>query len=141
MTGDKAGRPTRPPRQSSSAGNNAAIDEAAIDFAFLDAQTFGDAELRREVLGLFAAQSRRLIPSLPAANPREQADTAHLLKGSARGIGAWAAADSADAYEAAVPERRAALFPALEAAFARVEAAIVAGGPSGNGPGNARGLA
>ena len=117
------------------------MDDGAIDGAFLDAQTFGDAELRREVLGLFAAQLRRLIPGLPAATPREQADTAHLLKGSARGIGAWAAADSADAYEAAAPERRAALFPALQAAFARVEAAIVAEGTNGPVAKDARGLA
>ncbi len=93
------------------------------------------------MLGLFVTQLRRLIPGLPAAKPREQADTAHLLKGSARGIGAWAAADSADAYEAAAPERRAALFPALEAAFARVEAAILAGGTDGDVPEDARGMA
>ena len=121
--------------------DEAASDAAAIDLTFLDMQTFGDVELRREVLGLFAAQLRRLIPSLPAANPREQADMAHLLKGSARGIGAWAAADSADAYEAATPERRTALFPALEAAFARVEAAINATESEGDVSEDARGAA
>ncbi len=119
MTGDVSGRSTPPHPHSARSGN-----DAAIDVAFLDAQTFGDAALRREVLGLFVAQSRRVVPGLPSLPPRDQADAAHLLKGSARAIGAWAAADSAAAYEGTAPEERAALFPALEAAFTRVADAI-----------------
>ncbi len=105
---------------------------AALDGAFLAVQTFGDPELRREVLGLFVAQSRRVVPTLPGLGPPEQADAAHLLKGSALGIGAWAAAGTAAAYEAAAPDGRAALFPALARAFARVEAAIVADDRNGS---------
>ena len=124
MTRDLAGRASALP---SSSADRA---EPAIDAAFLAAQTFGDGALRREVLGLFVAQSRRVVPSLPRLDPREQADAAHLLTGSARGIGARAAAAIASAYEAAAPAARAALFPSLADAFARVEAAIIAEEPS-----------
>ncbi len=96
---------------------------APIDLTFLHAQTFGDAALRRDVLELFVAQARRVIPGMPGLAPSAQADAAHLLRGSARAIGAWAAATATLAYEAAPPDARAALFPALRDAFARVEAA------------------
>ena len=121
-----AGRGISAARHSSSPDGGT---DAAIDDDFLRAQTFGDVELRRELLGLFVAQLRRLVPNLPRLGPREQADTAHLLKGSARGIGAWAAADVTAAYEAASPEERTVLFPSLEGAFARVEAMIAADDP------------
>ena len=101
-------------------------DGAALDLPFLDAQTFGDRALRREVLGLFVAQARRVIPGLPALPPAAQGDAAHLLKGSARAIGAWAAAAAATAFEAGSPEERVALLPRLERAFASVAAAIAA---------------
>lgn len=95
-----------------------------VDFAFLETQTFSDAALARELLDLFVAQVRRIVPTLPALSPQAQADTAHLLKGSARGIGAWAAAETAAAYEAAPANDRHRDYPALAAAFAATEAAI-----------------
>ena len=98
---------------------------APIDFAFLAKQTFADRALEREVLELFVAQARRVVPTLPHLPAREQADAAHLLKGSARGIGAWAAAASADTYEQAEPAARSALHRDLAGAFAAAEAAIV----------------
>ena len=97
---------------------------APIDFAFLAQQTFGDADLAREVLCLFVDQARRVVPSLPDRGPREQGDAAHLLKGSARGIGAWPAAAIAEAYEAADAEERGAVYPDLVATFAAAGAAI-----------------
>ncbi len=104
----------------------AAASDTAVDFAFLAAQTFEDVELQREVLALFVAQARRVIPSLARLGPREQAAAAHLLKGSARGIGAWHAAAAADAYEAAEAGSRHRSEGDLAAAFAAVAAAIEA---------------
>jgi HPt (histidine-containing phosphotransfer) domain-containing protein len=97
-----------------------------LDFPFLSAQTFDDADLERDVLDLFVAQARQCLPRLANLSSRDQADTAHLLKGSARGIGAWAAAAAAAEYEAAPPEDRAAIFPRLADAFAAVERAVTA---------------
>jgi len=61
-----------------------------LDRAHLDVQTFGDAALARELLGLFAEQCGRLLPGvLDAARPAaERADLAHTLKGSGLGVGA-----------------------------------------------------
>ena len=97
---------------------------SAVDFAFLSTQTFTDLALEREVLELFVEQARRLIADLPLRSPQEQADVAHLLKGSARGIGAWAAADAAERYEQAAPAARGKSFVDLQEAFAQAEAAI-----------------
>jgi len=96
-----------------------------IDFAFLATQTFADRALEREVVALFVAQSRRVVPTLPELSPDEQGQAAHLLKGSARGIGAWTAAAAAERYEQAAPAERAALYVDLSGAFAEAEAAIV----------------
>lgn len=88
------------------------------------AQTFGDGALERELLGLFVAQARRVVPTLPSISAGRQADAAHLLKGSARGIGAWAAAAAAETYEQASAAERPLAYAALTAAFAAVETAI-----------------
>lgn len=97
---------------------------SAVDFTFLAAQTFGDTELERDVLELFVAQARKTLQRLPDLPTAEQADAAHLLKGSARGIGAGAAAAAAEAYEGAASDTRALAFPALARAFASAEHAI-----------------
>ena len=99
---------------------------AAIDFAFLDAQTFGDDDLAREVMELFLEQGRRLLPSLPDLSRDEQTATAHLLKGSCQGIGAHPAADLLQRYDTADAAGRRALQPELATAFAVAEAAIEA---------------
>ena len=61
-----------------------------IDHAYLAQQTFGDGDLARELLGLFAGQCRRLLPGItdPGLDDLHRADLAHTLKGSALGIGA-----------------------------------------------------
>ena len=97
---------------------------SALDLAFLDTQTFGDRALQREVLVLFVEQARRVVPTLPGLPSQEQRDAAHLLKGSARGVGAWAAAAIAEAYELAEPVARAAMHGDLAATFWAAEAAI-----------------
>jgi HPt (histidine-containing phosphotransfer) domain-containing protein len=71
----------------------------ALDAAYLTSQTFGDLELEVELLELFIAQARRLVPQLPNDDVSARADTAHLLKGSARAIGAQLLASVVDAYD------------------------------------------
>ena len=99
---------------------------APIDFAFLDAQTFGDAVLAHEVMVLFVEQARRLLPTLPSLSRVGQTATAHLLKGSCQGIGATAAAALLQRYETADAAGRQALYLELSTAFSAAEAAIEA---------------
>lgn len=100
-------------------------DAPLLDEAHLDAQTFGDVDLAREVLGLFRAQAARLMP-LVAAGEGEKArrDAAHTLKGSARGIGAMRVAALAEACEHALHEGRAPDLEGLGAAIAETDATI-----------------
>ena len=75
-----------------------APDAPAIDLDHLERMTLGERELEREVLRLFAQQSTDLLARLEKL-PREGASLAHTLKGSARGIGAFAVAEAADNLE------------------------------------------
>ena len=75
-----------------------APDGPAIDTDHLSRMTLGERDLEREVLGLFARQSADLLARLERL-PREGAALAHTLKGSARGIGAFAVAQAADELE------------------------------------------
>jgi len=63
--------------------------------------TLGDDSLEREVLGMFSAQSSRLLDAL-ANLPADSAALAHTLKGSARAIGAFEVADAAAYLEAQI---------------------------------------
>lgn len=77
-----------------------AAQARAIDFNHLDAYTAGDHDLIREVLRLFRTQVAQLIGILAEANDAKTwKDTAHGIKGAARGIGAWQAAEAAAAVE------------------------------------------
>jgi HPt (histidine-containing phosphotransfer) domain-containing protein len=73
--------------------------KAPIDLAHLDRQTMGDKALGREVLALFLAQSLSVRDELGQAGPRQRIVLAHGLKGAARGVGAFAVAECADAIE------------------------------------------
>jgi HPt (histidine-containing phosphotransfer) domain-containing protein len=95
-----------------------------IDLAHLSRMTLGDHGLEREVLALFDRQSELLLPRVRAGAPGVIAAAAHTLKGSARGIGAWRVASTAESVEAAVPAEFAAAVDALEAALAETKAAI-----------------
>jgi HPt (histidine-containing phosphotransfer) domain-containing protein len=75
-----------------------APDDPAIDLDHLARMTLGERELEREVLTLFAQQSADLLQRLERL-PREGASLAHTLKGSARGIGAFAVAEAAENLE------------------------------------------
>lgn len=73
----------------------------ALDVAYLTAQTLGDLELEIELLELFVAQARRLVPRLPIEDVIARADAAHLLKGSARAVGAQMLAAAVETYDQA----------------------------------------
>jgi len=92
-------------------------DEGFIDTAHLDRMTLGDEALQREVLTLFVRQSADLVARM-ATFPADMAAIAHTLKGSARGIGAFSAAASAERLERSI-ERGAA-----RAAFSELRDAI-----------------
>jgi HPt (histidine-containing phosphotransfer) domain-containing protein len=76
-------------------------DEGFIDTAHLDRMTLGDEALQREVLTLFVRQSADLVARM-ATFPADMAAIAHTLKGSARGIGAFSAAASAERLERSI---------------------------------------
>jgi HPt (histidine-containing phosphotransfer) domain-containing protein len=70
-----------------------------IDLAHLDEQTFGDAELQREVLHMFQAQVPLLLKALEAAQGDARAEIAHRLKGSCLAVGANQLGDAAGLIE------------------------------------------
>ncbi|WP_284360241.1 Hpt domain-containing protein [Candidatus Phycosocius spiralis] len=73
-----------------------------IDRAHLDRMTGGDQALTLEVLGLFRQQMALWSQSLqPDVAQEDWSDTAHSLKGAARGIGAWALGEVCAQAEAA----------------------------------------
>lgn len=86
-----------------------------LDRAHFDHMTAGDAALQEEVLGLFREQAA--FWSLKLASNDNWRDTAHTLKGSARGIGFWALAEACAAAETAEAA-------SLPEALARVRAAL-----------------
>ena len=83
----------------------------------------------RRRLAMFAEQAARLLAAMTAM-PAETGALAHKLKGSARGIGAYAVADAAADLEAAIRTGRgrsdafAALKEAVTAASAAIEAIL-----------------
>jgi HPt (histidine-containing phosphotransfer) domain-containing protein len=76
-------------------------DDGPISLDQLRRMTLGDADLEREVLGMFSTQSARLLNRLVAL-PDDAPALAHTLKGSARAIGADAVAAAAEALETAI---------------------------------------
>jgi HPt (histidine-containing phosphotransfer) domain-containing protein len=75
--------------------------EHAIDLQHLSKMTLGERALEREVLELFHQQATMLTGRMREAAPAVIAASAHTLKGSARGIGAWRVARAAEAVERA----------------------------------------
>lgn len=72
-----------------------------LDRIHLAAQTADDADLARELLGLFRDECRRILPGLvdPAVDAIVRADLAHGLRGAALGIGAFRVAERGADYE------------------------------------------
>jgi HPt (histidine-containing phosphotransfer) domain-containing protein len=73
----------------------------AIDRARLAEQTFGEADLAREILAMFVIELPALLEALAAASGAGRSDIAHRIKGSSVAIGALDLADRAAALEAA----------------------------------------
>ena len=71
----------------------------SIDRDHLRHMTLGDRNLESEVLRLFDVQAARLVGQMREADPAALAALAHALKGSARGIGAFAVASAAEDLE------------------------------------------
>lgn len=97
-----------------------------IDRVHLFRMTLGDRRLQDEVLDLFDQQIALLVARMDTAPPGAVGTLAHTLKGSARGIGAWAVVEAAEAIEAAVAAGADIAGPvdAMAAAGAAVRAAI-----------------
>ncbi|MER2606604.1 MAG: Hpt domain-containing protein [Siculibacillus sp.] len=99
---------------------------APVDLVHLARQTFGSAELEREVLRLFVDQGADLVGRIARADRIERAALVHRLKGSARSIGAGRVARLTEALEApelAEAEARR-LIGALEEAVGEVESFV-----------------
>ena len=98
--------------------------EQPIDLDHLSRMTLGEASLEREVLALFDRQAGMLLTRMSAASLPVTAASAHTLKGSARGIGAWRVADAAEAVECAKMAELRNAISALGAAVDEARAAI-----------------
>jgi HPt (histidine-containing phosphotransfer) domain-containing protein len=70
-----------------------------IDTEHLFRMTLGELSLQREVLALFDRQADILLPRIRGGTPTVAAASAHTLKGSAVGIGAFKVARAAEAVE------------------------------------------
>ncbi|MEN6543413.1 Hpt domain-containing protein [Parvibaculum sp.] len=94
----------------------------ALDLDHLAQYTLGNRDLEAELLGLFRSQAQLYLDRLgDAADDKEWRDAAHSLKGSARGLGAFALGDIAEEAERMVDRaRRAAMIERLRAAIAAV---------------------
>jgi HPt (histidine-containing phosphotransfer) domain-containing protein len=102
--------------------------EPAIDTAHLKRMTLGERSLEIEVLQLFDRQAGMLLARMNDAPPETIMVFAHTLKGSARGIGAWAVAAAAEAVEGATdgtgPESLADALARLAGSIREAQAAI-----------------
>ena len=79
----------------------ATISGAAIDIEHLSRMTLGELSLQREVLALFDRQADMLLPRIRQGAPTMAAASAHTLKGSAVGIGAFKVARAVEQVEQA----------------------------------------
>jgi HPt (histidine-containing phosphotransfer) domain-containing protein len=75
--------------------------DQVIDTQHLSRMTLGELSLQREVLALFDRQADILLPRIRRGAPVVAAASAHTLKGSAVGIGAFKVARAAEAVEQA----------------------------------------
>ena len=100
-----------------------------IDLVHLARFTLGNRGLEREVLELFAGQMPSLLADLESARTEKAwMVAAHTIKGSARAVGAWQLARTAEAAEALTrnPDRQARQqsIAAVRAAFAEAQVYI-----------------
>lgn len=102
-----------------------------VDLTHLARYTLGERALEREVLELFCTQSVLYLEQLKAAlSDKAWKEAAHSLKGSARAVGAWRAAQAAERAEAlqgdGLIQFRAAQISEIEASLREAEAYITA---------------
>ena len=86
--------------------------------------TLGERSLEREVLALFDRQADMLLPRIRRGNPAMAAASAHTLKGSAVGIGAFKVAEAAEAVEQAADHAVAAAVDVLAVVLEEAKAEI-----------------
>jgi HPt (histidine-containing phosphotransfer) domain-containing protein len=96
----------------------------AIDTVHLARMTLGERSLEREVLALFDRQADLLLPRIRGGVPALAAASAHTLKGSASGIGAFRVARAAEAVEQAKDAAIAAAIDTLAAVLEEAKAEI-----------------
>ena len=72
-----------------------------IDTEHLSRMTLGELSLQREVLALFDRQADMLLPRIRGGAPATVVASAHTLKGSAVGIGAFKVARAVEQVEQA----------------------------------------
>ena len=88
-------------------GEGAAAPPARpVDLAHLARQTLGDRALEQEVLKLFLHQAVTVRDQIADADAKERLRLAHNLKGSARGVGAFAIADCVAEIETRPDDKR-----------------------------------
>jgi HPt (histidine-containing phosphotransfer) domain-containing protein len=100
--------------------------EQPIDLIHLRRMTLGEGSLEREVLQLFCRQTEILTARMRTAKPAVTAASAHTLKGSARGIGAWRVAAAAEAVEQIATVKSAKLRSAMAELIAAIDEAKIA---------------
>ena len=100
--------------------------EQPIDLDHLSRMTLGDRSLEREVLALFDRQADMLLARMREGNSAVVAASAHTLKGSARGIGAWCVARAAEAVEQGSAAERVTLIGSLAVAVEQAKISIAA---------------
>ena len=74
-------------------GSGGEAQARPIDMAHLSRQTMGDRDIEQEVLALFVHQALDIRDKIAGASIDDRLNMAHGLKGSARGVGAFAIAD------------------------------------------------
>jgi HPt (histidine-containing phosphotransfer) domain-containing protein len=100
------------------------MEQSVIDTKHLSRMTLGERSLEREVLALFDRQADMLLPRIRQGAPAMAAASAHTLKGSAVGIGAFKVARAAEAVEEAKDRAEdAAIAAAIETLAAVLEEA------------------
>ncbi|MEQ9520411.1 MAG: Hpt domain-containing protein [Parvibaculum sp.] len=96
-----------------------------IDLVHLSKYTLGERSLECELLGLFKSQTAVYLDRMRQADcAKTWKDAAHTLKGSARGVGAWAVADQAEMAEALADPQGAAREDALRVLEAAVDETV-----------------
>ena len=100
------------------------VSGAAIDTEHLARMTLGELSLQREVLALFDRQADMLLPRIRQGAPAMAAASAHTLKGSAVGIGAFKVARAVEQVEQARDAEMTAAVDTLAAMLEEAKAEI-----------------